>query len=189
MDLTDGLCGVLMGTARDAILAALRNQNPPPLNCCEPALLQLAGCFVTLHEMGTHRLRGCIGTFESNRPLIETVQAMAVGALSDPRFFNWRITESDLPRLDLEISVLSPLRPMSGPMDFDLLTEGIYMVFGQRTGVFLPQVARETGWSKETLLEHLCADKMGLSPLVWRNPHARFFAYTVKILGPEGFVK
>ena len=187
MNLPDGLCRVVMDVARRAIRARLCNEPLSPIDPCDPALRQPAGCFVTLHEQLTHRLRGCIGTFESDRPLIETVAAMAVAALGDPRFCHDPVTAAELVQLELEASILSPLRPMAGPMDFDLHSEGIYVRFGHRTGCFLPQVARDTGWTREQLLDRLCAEKMGLSPLIWRNPHAQLFAFSVQIIGPEPF--
>src|SRR5258708_16462721 len=114
-----------------------------------------AGCFGTLHECGTHRLRGCIGTLISNQPLSQTVHEMAQAVLGDPRFTDERVTADELPRLDLEISVVSPLKPAASSLDFDLLNDGIYLVVENRAGVFLPQVARETGWTKEQLLGRL----------------------------------
>jgi len=178
----------LMGAARASIRTALAGTWAPDGPASDdPALLQPSGCFVTLHERGTHRLRGCIGRMQAEGPLIRTVHATAAGALEDPRFGDDRVTTGELPRLEMDISVLSPMAPAANTLDFDLLNDGILLTFGTRSGVFLPQVARETGWSKEQLLGRLCSEKMGLSPYVWQNPHARLMKFTSTIVGPEAF--
>ncbi len=111
----------------------------------DPELLQPAGCFVTLHEAETHHLRGCIGRIQSPEPLIKSVQETAAGALEDPRFTGRRIGLDDLRSLEIDISVLSPLEPCADMMDFDPVEHGIYLVFGQRSGLFLPQVGAGDG--------------------------------------------
>jgi AmmeMemoRadiSam system protein A len=178
---------VLMHTARMAIRVALGAPSLAMRGTDDPALHLLAGCFVTLHEQGTHQLRGCVGRLDANAPLIDAIRATAASALADPRFTASPITLADLPRLELDLSILSPLKPANSPLEFDLLNEGIYLTFGERSGVFLPQVARQTGWTKEQLLDRLCAEKMGLPADAWRNPQARLFTFTTLIVGPEAF--
>src|SRR5829696_24840 len=56
----------------------------------EPALSQHAGCFVSLHELRSHRLRGCVGRLEASAPLWDTVRAVAGNVLQDPRFADRR---------------------------------------------------------------------------------------------------
>jgi uncharacterized protein len=108
--------------------------------------------------------------------------------LSDPRFVHQPVTRHELPDLEIEISVLSPLRPAPGPLEFDLAIDGVYLIWGQRAGCFLPQVARETGWCREHLLDRLCAEKMGLPAGSWRDPRAKLFLFTALMIGPEPFV-
>jgi len=68
------------------------------------------------------------------------------------------------------------------------LNEGIYLTFGESgAGCFLPQVARETGWSKEQLLDRLCVEKMGLLASAWHDPRAKLFVFTTLEIGPEPF--
>ena len=153
----------------------------------DEVLSQHAGCFVSLHELRSHRLRGCVGRLEASGPLWDTVRAVAANVLQDPRFAHHPVTRHDLPNLEIEISVLSPLRLAPGPLDFDLYNEGLYLTWGQRAGCFLPQVARETGWCREHLLDRLCAEKMGLPPGSWRDPRARLFVFTTLVIGPEPF--
>jgi AmmeMemoRadiSam system protein A len=178
---------VLLDLARETIRAALTRAAPPaaPVG---PAFAQPAGCFVTLHESGTHRLRGCVGRLEATTPLGHTVVAMAEAVLEDPRFTDDPVTTGELGGLDIELSILSPLTTAAGPLDFDLTSDGIYLTYEGRAGCFLPQVARETGWSKEQLLDRLCSEKMGLPRVAWRHQGARLFRFTTLEIGPEPFV-
>ena len=183
----------LLDAARDAIRARLRAQPPHPAAggdvATDPELSQPAGCFVTLHSRRTHELRGCVGRLDAVDPLLTAVRRSAVSVLSDPRFQDNPVRPAELPELEIDVSVLSPLRPAPGPLEFDLLNEGIYLVWGEnRAGCFLPQVARETGWSKEQLLSRLCVEKMGLPPTAWQDPRAKLFVFTTLVIGPEPFV-
>jgi AmmeMemoRadiSam system protein A len=178
----------LLETARDAIRSILCGTLPQPLPS-DPELHQPAGCFVSLHELRTHRLRGCVGRLDSRAPLAPTVHAMARSVLEDPRFLHFPVTFTDLPMLDIELSILSPLTPAAHPLDFDLEGDGIYVTHGDRSGCFLPQVARETGWTKEQLLDRLCTEKLGLPPQVWRHSASRLHRFTVILVGPEPFLK
>jgi len=160
-------------------------EMPTPPN---DAALQLhAGCFVTLHGAMTHQLRGCIGQLRGEEPLVATVGEMAKEALHDPRFVDEPVTLEELPELEVELTVLSPLEEAKNPLDFDLLKHGIYLTYRGRGGCFLPQVARETGWDREALLARLCMEKMGLPPETWRERGAKMLRFSATILGPERF--
>src|SRR5436309_713668 len=88
----------------------------PPIDPpADQALHQPAGCFVSLHELGTHRLRGCVGRLEAREPMWKAVAETAVDVLHDPRFYDMPVTLEDLPHLELEISLLSPLTPATDP--------------------------------------------------------------------------
>jgi AmmeMemoRadiSam system protein A len=138
------------------------------------------GCFVTLKN--GEELRGCIGQFVSDMPLIELVVEMAVSsAARDPRFFNYQITEPELKDLDIEISVLSPLKKTDDPLSLELGVHGIYIKRGARGGCFLPQVAIETGWDKEEFLSYCCSHKAGLSPQAWKDPDTDVFLFTAEV--------
>jgi AmmeMemoRadiSam system protein A len=182
--------GQLLDFARAVVRSALSGQEPPmqPAGGAGEIFDQPAGCFVSLHALGSHRLRGCVGRIDATEPLGSALQSAAINVLEDPRFAGNPVTLLELPELSLEISVLSPLRPASGPTDFDLLNDGIYLTYGRRAGCFLPQVARETGWSREQLLDRLCTEKMGLPPQIWRDPTARLFVFSTVTVGPEPFV-
>ena len=106
MRLSDENKQLLLDGARGAVRAALRGDVPPTLPD-NPELAQPAGCFVSLHELRTHRLRGCVGRLDAKAPLGETVLTMAQSVLEDPRFLNMPVTLGDLPDLEIELSILS----------------------------------------------------------------------------------
>jgi|SRR5690348_7876125 len=177
-----------MNAAREAIRRALRGEPASSLPAPgDPALHQPAGCFVSLHSLTGHRLRGCVGRLEAAGPLWETVCTTARNVLQDPRFARDPVSLEELPRLNLELSVLSPLRPAAHPLDFEPRQHGIYLMCAGRAGCFLPQVARETGWSREQLLGRLCTEKMGLPATFWMQAGAILQVFTTLIIGPEPF--
>ena len=122
------------------------------------------GVFVTLKKKGV--LRGCIGRLEAESPLPLLVSRMALeSALGDPRFPH--VTAAELDALEIEISVLTPLRRVPQPMGIVIGRDGVLMRKGNASAVFLPQVAREEGWDLEETLGHLSA-KAGLDADAWR---------------------
>jgi len=187
MDFSADQRAAILNLARELIREALRGS--PRALPWEPAPLfrEPAGCFVSLHSIGGRRLRGCVGRIDATQPLIEALKSAARHVLEDPRFTADPVCLHELPDLELEVSVLSPARPAEHPLDFDPLRHGIYLTFGGRTGCFLPQVARETGWTKEQLLERLCVEKLGLPAIAWRHPQARLHVFSVAVVGPEPF--
>jgi AmmeMemoRadiSam system protein A len=190
MQFTPAQQQVLLDAARAGILDGLRGTTHYSIGPdIDPALRAAAGCFVSLHDRATHRLRGCVGRLQSPDPLIQGVYETARSVLVDPRFRNNPVTLGELPALELEVSVLTPLVPAKDPLDFEPLEDGIYLMCEGRAGTFLPQVARETGWSREQLLSRLCTEKMGLSPDAWRGPGARLLKYRAVVIGPAPVVE
>jgi AmmeMemoRadiSam system protein A len=178
---------LLLDAAREAIRRALRGDASDVGDCPDPALLSPGGCFVSLHELHTHKLRGCVGRLDASQPLWNCIHGSSLGVLEDPRFCEDRVRFSELPKLEIEISVLSPMRQAQSVGDFDLRTEGIYLIHQSRSGCFLPQVARETGWNREQLLSRLCTEKMGLAPHAWKEPGVRLMVFSTLVIGPEPF--
>lgn len=134
------------------------------------------GAFVSLHKKGA--LRGCIGRISANMPLYEVVRQMALSAATqDPRFRP--IDISELNEIDIEISVLSPLRKIDDIREIKLGKHGIFIEKDNRTGLYLPQVATGTGWSKEEFLGHCSAEKAGLGWEGWKNATIYIFTATV----------
>jgi AmmeMemoRadiSam system protein A len=177
--------------ARAAIRGALSGHPPPaPIAAPDhPALLRPAGCFVSLHEIGSRRLRGCVGRLESHSPVVVTVHESAINVLSDSRFLQDPITPDELARLDIELSVLSPLQPAPGCLHFDPAMDGILLTVGAHSGCFLPQVARDTGWGREQLLDRLCSEKLGLPAQAWKNPPAMLHTFSAHVIGPVPFLE
>jgi len=173
----------LLNIARQAVDAALRGAPPPDIHVDDPELLEPRGAFVTLKTRG--RLRGCIGRFIAEEPLYRVVQEMArAAAVEDPRFYAMRLTPQEMDELEIEISVLSPLRPVKDPLaEIELGKHGIYIRRGYRSGCFLPQVATETGWSKEEFLCQCCAGKAGLHPHAWQEPETEVLIFTAEVFG------
>ncbi len=180
---------LLLDLARTTIRLRLAGRAPdPPGESEDPALREPAGCFVSLHELDTHRLRGCVGKLDAREPILRAVQDAAASVLDDPRFTQDPVTPDELGRLEIELTILSPLRAVESPSDFEPSSHGIYLTLAGRGGCFLPQVARETGWSREQLLERLCTEKLGMPPTAWKHPEAKLSVFDTEIVGPEAFV-
>ena len=144
----------------------------PALTSDLSPLTSKCGAFVSLHKHG--HLRGCIGHFGEDYPLHEIVAEMArAAAFEDPRFMP--VTRDELNDLDIEISVLTPMRRIQSLDEFELHRHGIYIKKGYRSGTFLPQVADEVNWTKEEFVGHCSQDKAGLGWDGWRD--AELYVY------------
>jgi AmmeMemoRadiSam system protein A len=174
----------LLKVARDTVEAVIRQKKIAKTESDDPELNATCGCFVTLKNHD--RLRGCIGQFTSDSPLIELVAEMAkASATGDPRFFADPITAGELEKLDVEISVLSPLKRTDDPLSLRLGVDGIYIRRGRASGCFLPQVAAEAGWSKEEFLSYCCAHKAGLAADAWKDPKTQVYLFTADVFGAD----
>jgi AmmeMemoRadiSam system protein A len=174
----------LLKVARDTVEAIITGGAALKPESDDPQLNAHCGCFVTLKNKG--RLSGCIGRFVSDIPLIELVVEMAkASATGDPRFFADPITAGELEQVDVEISVLSPLERTGDPLSLRLGVDGIYIKQGRASGCFLPQVATETGWTKEEFLSYCCSHKAGLAPDAWKDPETEVFLFTAEVFGAD----
>ena len=172
--LTDADKQMLKEVALQSIKDSLdgKRLTKPALNAQLSALNSKCGAFVSLHKQG--RLRGCIGHFGEDYPLCEMVARMArAAAFEDPRFTPVRREELD--DIDIEISVLTPMRRIQSLDEFELHRHGIYIRKGYRSGTFLPQVADEVNWTKEEFVGHCSQDKAGLGWDGWRD--AELYVY------------
>lgn len=174
---------ILLKVAKETIVAAVTGKPVYEPKTDDPELRAEVGCFVTLKN--GQELRGCIGQFTADKPLIEMVCQMAVSScMHDPRFGGNRITVDELPQLDIEISVLSPMVKTDDPLSLRLGIDGIYITNGRQSGCFLPQVATETGWDEADFLSYCCAHKAGLDPDAWKNdPEVDVYLFTAEIFG------
>jgi len=140
------------------------------------------GVFVTLRKFG--HLRGCMGTLDSSRPLADAVVDAAVSAaVRDPRFPPLALRE--LPDVRITVSILSAPRPLPGVQHLELGRHGILVRRGGRSGLFLPQVATEHGFDRETFLSRCCSEKAGLMPDAWRDPETELLCFTADIYEDE----
>ena len=173
----------LLKIARDTLEEVIIHKEKAPVpKSDDPELNANCGCFVTLKNRD--RLRGCIGKFISDIPLVELVAEMTkASATEDPRFVGNRIRPNELNKLDIEISVLSPLQRTDNPLSLRLGIDGIYIKRGFTAGCFLPQVATETGWTKEEFLSYCCAHKAGMSPDAWKDPQTEVNLFTAEVFG------
>jgi len=157
--------GFLLSLARASIKAELTGEAPSIDVPESKVLTARSGAFVTLHMAGA--LRGCIGNFTSNKPLYKNIAELArSSAFHDPRFNPLRAEE--LPAIDIEISVLSPLREIRDVSEIKVGRHGIFIEKGYARGVLLPQVATENNFDRQTFLEHTCM-KAGLEPNCWKS--------------------
>ena len=146
--------------------------TPSQLVAQYPQLKQKCGAFVSLHKQGM--LRGCIGHFGEDIALHEIVAEMArAAAFEDPRFRP--VHREELDDIDIEISVLTPMRRIQSLDEFELHRHGIYIRKGYHSGTFLPQVADEVNWTKEEFIGHCSKDKAGLGWNGWRD--AELYVY------------
>ena len=169
----------LLQIAREAIKNEVldrRQHDYDPGNLPDKLTMPM-GAFVSLHHEGS--LRGCIGKFEAEGPLWETVQKMAISAATRDHRFE-KVNAKELPDLHIEISVLSPMRRID---DIDEIVPGKHGIFlrkGSITGTFLPQVAENTGWDTLQLLEHCAADKAGIGRDGWKD--AEIWVYEALVI-------
>jgi AmmeMemoRadiSam system protein B/AmmeMemoRadiSam system protein A len=155
----------LLELARDAVRTFVAEKRIIDYETNDPNLLAERGVFVTLKKGG--QLRGCIGFIEPVASLYETVIHSAVYAASeDPRFPP--VAGEELKDLEVEVSVLSPLKRVEDPGLVQVGKHGLVMEMGGQRGLLLPQVAVENGWSRETFLNQACV-KAGLPPDAWKK--------------------
>jgi AmmeMemoRadiSam system protein A len=174
--LSSGDRRALLELARRAIVEAAHRRPVPPVLLHTPELARPGGAFVSLHQRG--RLRGCIGQMEALEPLAQTVaRCAAAAATEDPRFAP--VQPQELDELEIEISVLSPLFPIS-PEQVEVGRHGLLVSRGWQRGVLLPQVAAEFRWTPQRFLEETCR-KAGLEADALRDPATRIQAFTAEV--------
>jgi len=137
--------------------------------------------FVTLRESGD--LRGCIGTLAPEGDLARTVPQFALrAAFEDHRFPS--LDASELPFLEIEISVLSPPEPVADPEEIEVGRDGLILEARGRSGLLLPQVATEFGFDRRRFLEEL-SRKAGLPPDAWEDSSARLWRFQAEVFAEE----
>jgi AmmeMemoRadiSam system protein A len=154
--------------------------DPPDAAHFDEILHRPAGAFVTLHaEDG--ELRGCIGSIEARAALFRAVHSSALSAaFRDPRFPPVR--REELPRLQLEISVMGPIEPVTNVEEILVGRDGLIIRRGHYAGLLLPQVATEYGWDRQVFLDQTCV-KAGLSRGAWCEPGTRIEKFAAEVFG------
>jgi AmmeMemoRadiSam system protein A len=169
---------VLLHLAHQSIVSALENREiswDPPT----PHLAEARGAFTSLYLDGN--LRGCVGYVmpvgSVYRAVAETARA---AALEDSRFYPVTLDEGH--RLQIELSILSPPRPIS-PEEVEVGRHGLLITAGFRRGLLLPQVPIEHQWDRVTFLEQTCR-KAGLPNNAWQQG-ATIEAFTAEVFGEK----
>lgn len=160
----------LLTLARQSIAQYLEQGTVPEFSDPEPDLLRKSGAFVTLEQRG--ELRGCIGHILAKQPLYATVQQAAVSAATaDPRFAP--LTPEELEKISIEISVLSPLKRPTDMEEIEVGRHGLLVAAEGTSGLLLPQVATEEGWTRQEFLRAVCR-KAGLPEDAWQRGAALY---------------
>jgi AmmeMemoRadiSam system protein B/AmmeMemoRadiSam system protein A len=163
--------------AKTVIENMARGKHVPEFKVEAPILKENRGAFVTINKRG--QLRGCIGYIEGRGPVYKTIEEMAeAAAFRDPRFNP--VTERELPELEIEISVLTPLKRITDVNEIEVGKHGIYIKKGWYSGLLLPQVATEYGWDRKTFLEHTC-QKAGLPTNAWKDKNTEIYIFSADI--------
>ncbi|MBM4307420.1 MAG: AmmeMemoRadiSam system protein A [Deltaproteobacteria bacterium] len=163
--------------AKTVIENKTKKKPVPEFKIGSSVLKENRGAFVSLHKKG--QLRGCIGYIEGRGPLHKTIEEMAeAAAFRDPRFSP--VTERELSELDIEISVLTPLKKITDVNEIEVGKHGIYIKKGWYSGLLLPQVATEYRWDRKTFLEHTC-QKAGLPSDSWKHKDIEIYIFSADI--------
>lgn len=167
----------LIRIARETVHQVVSGKKPLKYTIESEILKEKRGAFVTLKR--GEELRGCIGYIMAYKPLYETIIEMAeAAALRDPRFPPVRPEE--LPELNLEISVLTPIREIINLDEIVVGTHGLIIEKQGYSGLLLPQVATEYGWDRETFLSHTCL-KAGLPRNAWKDKDTKIKIFSAQV--------
>jgi AmmeMemoRadiSam system protein A len=180
-ELNDDERQTLLKIARTTIDYVVQGKRPPEFKVETPILTEHRGAFVTIHKHNA--LRGCIGYVQAFKPLYLTVSEMAEAAsLRDPRFFP--VTPAEVADIDIEISVLTPIREIQDVNEIQVGKHGIIIERDNQSGLLLPQVATEYGWDRETFLDHTCR-KAGLPKRCWKEQDTVIKVFAAEVFGEK----
>ncbi len=168
---------ILIPLARAAIGRELGHDLPA---AADAAWLRAPGAtFVTLTADG--QLRGCIGTLEAHRPLLEDVTANAVAAaFRDPRF--QPLGRDEFTAVAIEVSLLSAMEILHSDDEAGALAQlrpeidGVALQYGHHRSTFLPQVWEQLPDRTEFIAQ--LKYKAGLPPDFWSS-ELKLSRYTV----------
>ena len=169
----------LLRIARQSIEAALEGRRAElDASQLDETLRQPSGAFVSLHT-NERALRGCIGSIQPVAPLCHAVASNAFNAaFRDPRFYPLR--KEELAAVKIEISVMSPVVPVSDVGAIEVGRDGLIISRGSRIGLLLPQVATTYGWDRQTFLRQTCV-KAGLPADSWQSGQCRIETFSAEV--------
>jgi len=177
----------LVRTVRKTIDSYLSSGKHPKVEADEKFRKKL-GVFVTLETHPKKELRGCIGYPYPTEPLIDALVKSAVSAaVFDPRFPP--VSKEELDSLIIEVTVLSEPKLIEGdkkelPEKVKIGKHGLIIEYGPFSGLLLPQVAVEYGWSPEDFLAQCCW-KAGLSPDMWLDKNSLVYRFEGQIFAED----
>jgi AmmeMemoRadiSam system protein A len=169
---------LLLRLAHDSISAALENRDLP-LDSPTPHFAEPRGAFTSLYLRG--ELRGCVGYVLPRYPVYRTVAETARAAAFDDNRFS-PVTKEEAPHLAIELSILSPAKPVRAD-EIEIGRHGLIVNWHGRRGLLLPQVPVEHGWDRITFLEQTCR-KAGLPFDAWQQS-ATIEAFTAEVFGEK----
>jgi hypothetical protein len=168
----------LLKLAKETIECKVKGVKCPDYKITSEVLKENRGAFVTIKKRGD--LRGCIGYIQAIKPLYQTVREMAeAAALNDPRFEP--VTKEELKDLEIEISVLTPLKRITDVNQIQVGTHGILIRKGYYSGLLLPQVATENNWDRKTFLEQTCFKAGIYDKDCWKDKDTEIYIFSADI--------
>ena len=181
MSLSDEEKEVLMDIAKESIRCAVMGEETPEFEISSDNLKENCGAFVTITKRGD--LRGCIGYTLPLDSLYKIISEVAKSAaLSDPRFPPMR--EDELNEIELDISVLSPLKEISDISEIEVGKHGLLIEKGGFKGLLLPQVAIEQNWDRIKFIEQTCY-KAGLNKDAWKESDTIIKTFSAEVFGEK----
>jgi len=174
----------LLEIARKSIKAYVLHESvfETDIGKLAPVLKEHVGAFVSLHTKG--ELRGCIGKFNPDKSLYRVVEDMAISAAGKDYRFG-PVLADELPEIEIEISVLTPMQKINSIDEIELGRHGIYISQGYNSGTFLPQVAESAGWNREEFLGHCARDKARIGWDGWKT--ADIYTYEAIVFDESDF--
>ncbi len=171
-----------LNIARKTLEEYLGEGKIPSIKPASAKLNQQLGAFVTLRKAG--QLRGCIGEFEPKKPLYLVIEEMAIAAATEDSRFP-PVAAGELEEINIEISVMTPKKKINNWQEIQLGKQGVVVQKGQYSGTLLPQVATETGWSKEEFLSQLCTQKAGLPGNCYKDRSVNLFVFEAQVFAED----
>src|SRR4030043_2171168 len=172
---------ILLKIARESITNTIHFGTVPEYRINDTVLNIKCGAFVTLHIGGN--LRGCIGNITADTPLWKTIRNMAIeSAMRDPRFPS--VSLNELGDIDIEISVLSPLKKIKNLEEIKVGKHGLLIKKGFYQGLLLPQVATDYRWNRVQFLEQTCY-KASLSKDCYKQENTEIFIFSAIVFGEK----